>query len=274
MKDPSDETLARRSAVGDVKAFAELVRRHERQLVALVRNQIHDPDHAEDVLQETLLDAWVGVRRLRRPASVRAWLLQVARNRCRDFYRSSQRREKATEDRALKRMMNRFGRVLGQQREAAAVVVEALDEVPGAEREAARMFYLEGLTIAEISARSLCPEGTIKRRLYHARDHLRETFGVGQKGNGAEMSTRKAGSRRQPFPVRQPEIAIARSRGKSFAVDFKELPWWFGVPAVGNHTLWAIYDPPEWKPASVTEMQGVCPAEIHGVECVEININE
>ena len=217
MSEPSDKTLVRRSAAGDERAFVALVRRYEQPLAARIRYQIGNPDHAEDVLQETLLDAWVGLRRLRQPASVRAWLLRIAGNRCNDYFRSPQRRDLPTAHPDLEHLVNRHGRVHVRQQEAVTDVVAALDEVPAAERDAARLFYLEGLTIAEIAARSRTPEGTIKRRLHDARRHMRETFGVAREKED-QMSMRKKGSKKQPFPVRRPDIAIVSSRAKPFAV--------------------------------------------------------
>lgn len=181
LSDLSDEKLVRRSARGDEHAFVKLVRRYEQPIAALIRYQIGDPDHAEDIFQETLLAAWIGLRGLRNPNKVRAWLLQIARNRCRDFYRSSQRRDLPTEERALEGLVNRFGRALTPQRETASDVLEALEEVPISERNAAKRFYLQGLTIAEIAARSRCPKGTIKRRLHYARNHVRQILGVPRK---------------------------------------------------------------------------------------------
>ena len=73
--------------------FVALIRRHERPLAALVRNRIGSVDSVPDVLQETLLQVWTGLRHHETPKRVRPWILQVARNRCRDFLRSRQRRE-------------------------------------------------------------------------------------------------------------------------------------------------------------------------------------
>jgi RNA polymerase sigma-70 factor (ECF subfamily) len=174
----SDEILILRSARGDQEAFVQLVHRYEQPLAALIRYRIGSGHDAEDVLQETLLQAWLGVRRLRDPAKVRYWLLQVARNRCRDFLRSPQRRDQPTDPQYLVEWLNRNGRAVAAARQAVAEVRDVLEQVPHREREAAKLFYLEGLTIAEIAKRSRSPEGTVKRRLFDARHHMRHPLGL------------------------------------------------------------------------------------------------
>lgn len=78
---------------------------------------------------------------------------------------------------------------------------------------------------------------------------------------------------RQPFPTGRPEITVKPSRAKLFSVDFRELPWWGQIPKVGERSLWATYDPPDWKVSSVTEMHAVRPARVHDADGVEIDVN-
>jgi len=156
----------------------ELIRRHERVLAALVHYQISDRHHAEDVFQETLLQAWVGIGRVRDASKVRAWLLQVARNRCREFARSPQRRQVPAGREEISIHLDRYGRALSEAEDVAIEVKEALDEVPEPKRRIAKLFYLEGLTIAEIVRRAKFPEGTVKRHLYDARRRMRNTLGL------------------------------------------------------------------------------------------------
>ena len=103
-----DQRLAQQIRSGDEQAFVTLIRRYERSLTALIRDRIGAVDVVEDVLQETLVHAWSGLRD-RSPRHVRAWLYQVARNRCADYLRSAQRREQFVDPEELATILNRFG---------------------------------------------------------------------------------------------------------------------------------------------------------------------
>jgi hypothetical protein len=73
-----------------------------------------------------------------------------------------------------------------------------------------------------------------------------------------------------PFPLQRPDITIVPSEDPPFEVDFKEFACWFAVPEVGDHTLWAIYDPPDWRLTSYCDMKAICAASVHGIDGVEI----
>lgn len=73
------------------------------------------------------------------------------------------------------------------------------------------------------------------------------------------------------FPNQRPKITITPSEESPFEVDWRELAWWFAVPEVGDHTLWAVYDPPDWRLDSYCDMKTLRPAVVHGIEGVEID---
>jgi len=98
----SDEELAHRVRDGDETAFVALIRRHERPLAALVRNRIGSVDSVPDVLQETLLQVWTGLRHHETPKRVRPWIL----------------------------LINRLGLTTARLRERAGEVVEAFIKAP------------------------------------------------------------------------------------------------------------------------------------------------
>lgn len=268
-----DAELARRSARGDERAFAALMQRYREPMQRLIRYQMGGTD-AEDVLQETLVQAWRDLPGLRDPDRVKAWLLQVARNRCRDFFKRTGRRERPTEEVELEFHVNRLGRAVFEQRETAAEVWDALEEIQPGDRKMIRAFYLEGWSIGEIAARGRLPEGTVKSRLFHARHRLREVLTGELATRRRAMSVHGSENEAQPFPCRRPEITIKPSRAKLFDVDCRELRWWFGRPVVGDKTHWGIYDPPDWRISYVTEMRGVQEARIHDLDGVEIEVDE
>ncbi len=258
---PSDDILLRRSRQGDAEAFAHLIRRYRPLLAGYIGSRIGDPDEVADVLQETLVAAWAALPQLRDPGRVRAWLLQVARNRCRDYFRASERRDVPTPDRDLEERANRFG--LRQYHHAQAVreVVAALECVPAADRETAKRFYLDGLTIAEIAAETQSPPGTVKRRLYQARRALRLALGVPLSERGVEMAGKTQAAPEMAFPAQRPQIVIRPSDEPAFRVDCPELRWWSIIPRLGEQAAWADYSPPGWKLAEATEIRVVQPAK-------------
>jgi len=179
MQEATDANLVRRSAQGDREAFVELIGRHRSSLVSLIRRLVADLDEAEDLLQDTLVRTWLNIANVRNPERVQAWLLQVARNLCRDYQKSAQRRAHPTEQRELESYVNRYGRAAPPERPAADVG-EALHSLSPTEREVVQLFYQQGLTIKEVCARTRSPAGTVKSRLFTARHHLRSFFGVSE----------------------------------------------------------------------------------------------
>ncbi len=167
----SDEKLVGRVIEGDKAAFEELVFRHRQPILAMIRREVSDQHYRDDVLQETLLYAWKDIRQLRKPSCVRAWLISIARNRCRDLYKSASKHEQVTEPKAMEIHINRLGRSMGDSRDRESAV-EAMNRVPDTQRQVAEMFYLDGLTVREIAKKLEKAEGTVKSRLYHARRYI------------------------------------------------------------------------------------------------------
>ena len=274
-----DDRLAERIRRGDSQAFVVLVRRYERSLAALIGRRLGATgavEAVEDLLQETFVQAWAGLGSLA-PRDVRAWLYQVARNRCSDYLRSPQRREQFVDDDALATMVNRLGAVDARRRRAAAMVVEAFEAVPERERQALESFYVDGLTIAEIAARHRVPPGTVKRRLSHGRNRVRGEMGIAVNRRKAGMN---ADSRAElgSFPKVRPGIVVERLATKASPIDMRELTWWFVVPEFDDEVRWAEYQPTgvgtEWRLTRSTAMRTARRSVIHDRDCVEIEVDE
>ncbi|MDE3000491.1 MAG: RNA polymerase sigma factor [Gemmatimonadota bacterium] len=273
MANSHDQQLARQILEGNESAFVTLIRRYERVIAALIRSRIGSGEQVRDVMQETLVHAWSGLRR-DTPRNVRPWLLQVARNRCRDYFRSPQRRELYVGSEVLTPLVNRSGLAQSREREAAIAVLEAMDEVPERERAALRAFYVDGLSIAEIAARHRSPDGTVKRRLSHGRDRIRKAMGITPTKRKTDMKARQ-----QDFPRHRPEIRIHPSAEKSLRIDFTEMAWWFVKPEVGDRVGFGYYDGGKdsdapWRLSETTWLTAARQAVIHGRPCVEVDVEE
>jgi RNA polymerase sigma factor (sigma-70 family) len=278
MLHPPDHILISRTLAGDAQAFAALALRYEGPLRNLIGFHVGSTEDLQDVLQETLLAAWAGLPRLREPGKFRAWLLQVARNRCHDFLKSRLHRDEPVEGRLLEGLVNRAGRALSAERTCVAAAEEALGDVSGPLGETARLFYLDGFTIRQISALTDCPQGTVKRRLHHARTQVREALSISRAGAPpmeAGVRPMRAALPRpdvSPFPPVRPDIAIVESDTAPFSVDCPELRMWSIVPEPGHTASWASYAPPSWEMDGYTDLRAVGEARVHGAPCVDVQV--
>ena len=274
MPKQEDAKLVHKSVAGDERAFVKLIRRYEQPLTTLIRYQIDDEDHAEDVWQDTLLAVWNNLSQLRDASNVRSWLMQVARNRCRAFYRSKQRRDVPMETYTLDRIISRYGNERMRRLEVAREVTNTIEMAPPSQRGILKLFYIEGLTIAEIAARQQLPSGTIKRRLHTARQHLRKSMDIPLDTRRTEMAAPGQTTSTHPFPELGPEITITSLAEESFSVDCRELRWWHIVPEVGDHTIFATYDAPDWSLTRTVELRVTGPAKVHDAKGVKIEVRE
>jgi len=87
LEQESDQNIANRATNGDRAAFGEIVRRYKEPLYRFVRRYVGNGDDAYDLLQESLLAAWMGLGRYDTSRPLGPWLRAIALNKCRDFSR-------------------------------------------------------------------------------------------------------------------------------------------------------------------------------------------
>ncbi len=164
-----DEYLVVRSQLGDAEAFGLLVRRWQDRMVRHAFRITDDAEVAKDVAQESWVAVVRGLRSLRDPARFPAWALRIVANKSRDWVRREGARR-----RALGRVdSDDWSSAAPLRTDAVVRVRAALAELEPGRGILLRRFYLEGKSIAEIAEAMGIPEGTVKSRLFHARDALR-----------------------------------------------------------------------------------------------------
>ncbi len=191
----SDSQLVGGARRGTRAAFAELVLRHRPLLVALCRRMLGDTGLAEDATQEAVLLALTHLDRLRRSGRFGPWLGGIGLHVCRAWLRY-----RARDAWSLEALLG--GRVLPEPRdkqlapEAAAeeadlalTVQLAVAELPAGQRAAVALFYLDGLTHAEVAATLGVETGAVKARLHKARRTLRRSLRTAWKEEGMMTET-------------------------------------------------------------------------------------
>lgn len=163
---------------GDRVAFALLIERHYPLLLATCRRALRDAELARDAGQQAVLTAMLGLGRLRDDERFGAWLIGIALNVCRSLIGPRGRPAASLEmmaDRGetLESFVSEPD-VLGQVEaaEIARRVQEAIAQLPPGQREAVTLFYLAGLTHAEIAQELGTRPGAVKTRLHKARRSL------------------------------------------------------------------------------------------------------
>jgi RNA polymerase sigma factor, sigma-70 family len=223
---------------------------------------------AEDVLQEIYLSAYRSFTQLRDAANFKPWLIAIARRKCTDYYR---RRAASLElpFEALIQSAPTHGR-LGRSNSSA--VSDTLELLGDGEKQILYLYYFKSMPQTDIARKLSIPLGTVKSRLYSAKNSFRERY-TGFEGT-KESKEPKGAINMNKLPEYMPEYTITAIGDKPFNVRWEELLGWFIVPRLGEKLSWAIYDFPTRKRAELTEMQVTGRAEVHSIEGVEITAVE
>lgn len=167
----ADELLAVRCMLGESEAFDALVSRWHEPLWRYLRGLINDNDAAADALQDCWLRILRGLPSLRDPSRLRPWLFGIARrtamDRLREWYADT---PVSAIDPALVATDESFD---ANEDELSAMHVE-LERLPLIEREVLKLFYLRELSLSQLADVLGVPVGTVKSRLYRARQLLRK----------------------------------------------------------------------------------------------------
>jgi len=218
----------------------------------------------EDVIQEVFLSAYKNRDSLRDEAKGKAWLLSIASNRVKDFYRKRAAHAELLYEDMTEAMpvQSRFGLTVEER------VRETISEMGDMDKRMLVWFYLLGLSCEEIAARLQIPLGTVKSRLHTARKRFANQYPYRPKSKGEKIMSQTK------MPSIMPEVKIEVSKEAPFAVKWEEIMGWFIIPRLGESCEWAMYDYPERKMTETFTCKVVGRAAVHGVEGVEIVTTE
>jgi RNA polymerase sigma-70 factor (ECF subfamily) len=170
---PTDVELLAAWRGGDNEAGNELVRRNFMSVYRFFVNKASDD--VDDLIQRTFLACVEGRDRLRDDTSLKAYILGIARNQLLMHMRRRERRETpyGQDDLSVAAVYGSPSRVLAD-REEEKLLLQALRQIPIDLQTIVELYYWEQLPVGEIAAILEVPPGTVKSRLFRARDALRE----------------------------------------------------------------------------------------------------
>ena len=180
----SDAPLVQRAVAGDHKAFELLVIKYQRRIQRLIGRMVRDVDLVEDIAQETFIRAYRALAQFRGDAQFYTWLYRIAVNTAKkslmDLKRNptvSENSFKSDDDDETSPVENELtssetpDAVLASK-EIAQIINNALEALPDELRQAITLREIEGLSYEEISEAMNCPIGTVRSRIFRAREAI------------------------------------------------------------------------------------------------------
>jgi RNA polymerase sigma-70 factor (ECF subfamily) len=177
-----DQVLVERAQAGDKKAFGMLVEKYHRKLGRLLSRMIRDQAEVEDVVQESFIKAYRALHNFRGDSAFYTWLYRIGINTAKNYLVSMGRRPQVMQDVEIEDVENfedgnemrtmETPETAMMTKEIAQTVNDTVASLPEELRTAITLRELEGLSYEEIATLMQCPIGTVRSRIFRARETI------------------------------------------------------------------------------------------------------
>lgn len=177
----ADQQLVERVQSGDKKAFDVLVLKYQQKIANLISRYIRDPEEVKDVVQEAFIKAYRALPNFRGDSAFYTWMYRVAINTAKNYLATQGRRPPNDDIEADTAEQMDMGSKLKEQatpenlaanEDIKETIQAALDGLPDELRTAIILREIEGLSYEEIAQAMECPIGTVRSRIFRARDAI------------------------------------------------------------------------------------------------------
>ena len=178
-----DQLLVERVQKGDKRAFDLLINKYQHRIISLVSRYVSDPADAMDVAQEAFIKAYRAIDRFRGDSAFYTWLYRIAINTAKNWLVARKRRPPASDidaadaeqydiDSRLKERGTPENELMREEIER--TVFDTISSLPEDLRTAIMLREMEGMSYEDIAVSMDCPIGTVRSRIFRAREAIDE----------------------------------------------------------------------------------------------------
>ncbi|MYL24499.1 RNA polymerase sigma factor RpoE [Vreelandella massiliensis] len=179
----TDQQLVERAQKGDTQAFDLLVKKYQHKIMGLIGRYVHDHAEVQDVAQEAFIKAYRALANFRSESAFYTWMYRIAINTAKNHLVSRGRRPPGSDmDVADAEVVDQSGRLADSESPEASIardqleaaVFEAIEKLPEDLRTAITLREFDGLAYEDIAQVMQCPVGTVRSRIFRAREAVDE----------------------------------------------------------------------------------------------------
>ncbi len=182
--------LLKRVQNKDQQAFTTLHKAVANRVFSFAISQLKNAERAEEVVVDTLHEVWRFPDRFNATSKFSTWVLGIARYKILNAFRaqsdSPQELTEELEDTLVSEQEAGFDEIALKQRQAG--VRSCMDKLSGEHRECMHLAFFESMSLADIASIQACPENTVKTRLFHARQKIKNCLRMLLQSEGQELS--------------------------------------------------------------------------------------
>ncbi|HAK51342.1 MAG TPA: RNA polymerase sigma factor RpoE [Gammaproteobacteria bacterium] len=190
-KEPTDKQLVERVKRGDKRAFDVLILKYQHKIIGLVGRYLRDQDEVQDVTQESFIKAYRALPNFRGDSAFYTWLYRIAINTAKNHLVSRSRRPPDTDidlddgefqDNSAVLRDNESPEDVLATGQMENVIYRAIDDLPEELKVAVTLREFEGLSYEEIAEVMECPVGTVRSRIFRAREAIEKKIAAIENG--------------------------------------------------------------------------------------------
>lgn len=183
----TDKKLVERAQKGDKKAFGLLVLKYQQRIINLVSRFVGDPSMAQDVAQDAFIKAYLALPNFRGDSAFYTWIYRIAANTAKNYLsvRSRNPLDTAQDINNAEQIEGEYALRDHQtpedmliRDEIQEVIINTIENLPGGLKVAITLREIEGLSYEEIAHVMDCPIGTVRSRIFRAREVINDALGA------------------------------------------------------------------------------------------------